>query len=98
MDSALFYIVVALGVSTVLNLFLKRLGVSQIIGYILTGTILVYLFDLRGMDNSETEPFAIRRIRIYGTDNMFRFRIKVAGAYNWVDSLIPMFNLQGKKI
>ncbi|MCK4874832.1 MAG: cation:proton antiporter [Sulfurimonas sp.] len=54
MDSALFYIVVALGVSTVLNLFLKRLGVSQIIGYILTGTILVYLFDLRGMDNSET--------------------------------------------
>ncbi|MCF6310656.1 MAG: cation:proton antiporter [Sulfurimonas sp.] len=54
MDSALFYIVVALGVSTVLNLFLKRLGVSQIIGYILTGTILVYAFDLRDMNNSAT--------------------------------------------
>ncbi|EDZ63369.1 potassium channel [Sulfurimonas gotlandica GD1] len=54
MDTALLYIVMALGVSTVLNLFLKRLGVSQIIGYILTGTILVYAFDLRDMDNSST--------------------------------------------
>nr|WP_321267207.1 cation:proton antiporter [uncultured Sulfurimonas sp.] len=54
MDAALLYIVMALGVSTVLNLFLKRLGVSQIIGYILTGTILVYAFDLRHMNNSNT--------------------------------------------
>ncbi|WP_373001764.1 cation:proton antiporter [Sulfurimonas sp.] len=54
MDTALLYIVMALGVSTVLNLFLKRLGVSQIIGYILTGTILVYAFDLREMNNSST--------------------------------------------
>ncbi|MCW8896264.1 cation:proton antiporter [Sulfurimonas sp.] len=52
MDSALLYIVMALGVSTVLNLFLKRLGVSQIIGYILTGTIIVYAFDLRDMTDS----------------------------------------------
>ncbi|WP_415397089.1 cation:proton antiporter [Sulfurimonas sp. CS5] len=54
MDSLLLYIVMALGVSTVLNLFLKRLGVSQIIGYILTGTIMVYTFDLRDMHNSST--------------------------------------------
>ncbi len=54
MDSMLLYIVVALGVSTVLNLFLKRLGVSQIIGYILTGTILVYTFDLRDLHGSKT--------------------------------------------
>ena len=54
MDFALLYIVVALGLSTVLNLFFKRLGVSQIIGYILTGTIMVYTFDLRYMNDSKT--------------------------------------------
>lgn len=54
MDFALLYIVVALGVSTVLNLFLKRLGISQIIGYIFTGTVIVYAFDLRYMNNSST--------------------------------------------
>ena len=54
MDYILLYIVVALGISTVLNLFFKRIGVSQIIGYILTGTILVYAFDLRDMNNSST--------------------------------------------
>jgi len=54
MDSALLYIVMALGVSTTLNLFLKRLGISQIIGYILTGTIIVYAFDLRHMTDSST--------------------------------------------
>lgn len=54
MDSTLLYIVIALGVSTVLNLFLKRLGVSSIIGYIITGTILVYLFDLSHLNDSAT--------------------------------------------
>lgn len=54
MDFALLYIVTALGISTVLNLFLKRFGVSQIIGYILTGTILVYAFDLRHINDSST--------------------------------------------
>lgn len=43
--------------------------------------------NIMGMDNSETRPLAIRRIRIYGTDNMFRFKMKIAGAYNWVDLL-----------
>jgi CPA2 family monovalent cation:H+ antiporter-2 len=44
----------ALGTSTVLNLVLRRFGVSQIIGYILTGTIMVYAFDLRDMNGSNT--------------------------------------------
>ena len=52
MDSMLLYIVMALGVSTILNLFLKHFGVSQIIGYILTGTILVYTFDLSSLKDS----------------------------------------------
>lgn len=43
--------------------------------------------NVMGMDNSDDEPFEIRRIRIYGTDNMFRFRLKLAGAYNWVDCI-----------
>ncbi len=54
MDFILLYIVMALGVSTILNLFLKRVGVSSIIGYIITGTILVYAFDLRDLHGSET--------------------------------------------
>jgi len=54
MDYALLYIVAALGVSTVLNLFLKRAGISPIIGYILTGTIIAYTFNLRSMSNTET--------------------------------------------
>lgn len=54
MDSTLLYIVMALGVSTILNLILKRFGISQIIGYIFTGTVIVYLFDLRHMNDSST--------------------------------------------
>lgn len=54
MNSILIYIVVALGVSTVLNIFLKRFGISQIIGYILTGTVMVYAFDLKELENSHT--------------------------------------------
>ncbi len=54
MDSALLYIIVALGISIIVNIFLKRLGVSQIIGYILTGIIIVYAFDLRYLSESHT--------------------------------------------
>ncbi len=48
------YIVSALAISVVLNLLLKRIGVSQVIGYIATGTIIVYAFDLRHMTDSHT--------------------------------------------
>ena len=54
MENALLYVVVALGISIIINIFLKKIGVSQIIGYILTGTIIVYAFDLRDVGNSHT--------------------------------------------
>ena len=53
METALLYVVAALGISTIINIFLKRFGISQIIGYILTGTILGYAFDVRHV-NSDT--------------------------------------------
>jgi len=56
MEHTLLYVIVALGISIVLNIFLKKLGISQIIGYILTGTIIVYAFDLReATDSHELE-------------------------------------------
>ncbi len=54
MESALFYVVMAFGGSIVINLVLKRFGISQIIGYILTGTIMVYAFDLDNIKDSHT--------------------------------------------
>lgn len=53
MEQALLFIIIALGLSTVINIFLKRLAISQIIGYIATGTIIVYAFDLRHLAGSE---------------------------------------------
>ena len=52
MDHTLLYVVIALGLSIVVNIFLKRIGISQIIGYILTGTVIVYAFDLRHLKDS----------------------------------------------
>ncbi|MBD3810205.1 MAG: cation:proton antiporter [Sulfuricurvum sp.] len=54
MESALHYVTIALGLSIVLNLILKRLGISQIIGYIVTGVTVAYVFDLRHMADSHT--------------------------------------------
>ena len=54
MDKVLFIIVLALGISTVLNILFKKIGVSQIIGYIFTGTILAYSFGLQESDQSHT--------------------------------------------
>ena len=52
MENTLLYIIVALGISIVVNIFLKKIGISQIIGYIVTGTIIVYAFDLREAGHS----------------------------------------------
>ena len=52
MDNTLLYVIVALGISIVVNIFLKKIGISQIIGYIITGTIIVYAFDLREVGHS----------------------------------------------
>lgn len=54
MESALYYVTIALGFSIVVNLVLKRFGISQIIGYILTGVTVAYGFDLRHMADSHT--------------------------------------------
>lgn len=54
MESALYYLTIALGISIIVNLILKRLGVSQIIGYIMTGTVVAYGFDLRHLADSHT--------------------------------------------
>lgn len=48
----LSYVIATLAISIVLNLILKHFGVSQIIGYIMTGTIIVYLFDLQDVKDS----------------------------------------------
>ena len=52
MENTLLYVIVALGISLIINIFLKKIGVSQIIGYILTGTLIVYAFDLREVSHS----------------------------------------------
>ncbi|MDD5423014.1 MAG: polysaccharide deacetylase family protein [Candidatus Omnitrophica bacterium] len=58
--------------------------------------------NIMGKADCHNGNFAIRRIRIYPTDTMFRFRMKVAGAYNWVDLLAGMrggtIERPGKKI
>jgi CPA2 family monovalent cation:H+ antiporter-2 len=54
MESALYYVTIALGMSIIVNLILKRFGISQIIGYILTGVTVAYAFDLRHMADSHT--------------------------------------------
>ncbi len=54
MHEALLLIVIALGFSTVINLILKKFNLSLIIGYIATGTFLVYAFDLHELAHSKT--------------------------------------------
>ena len=52
MENTLLYVIAALGISIVVNILLKKIGLSQIIGYIITGTIMVYAFDLRAAGHS----------------------------------------------
>ncbi|MBA1437658.1 MAG: cation:proton antiporter [Epsilonproteobacteria bacterium] len=52
MENILLYVVAALGVSTVLNIALKRAKISPIIGYIFTGVLLTYIFDLSDVAHS----------------------------------------------
>jgi CPA2 family monovalent cation:H+ antiporter-2 len=53
MQNAILYISIALGLSTLLNLFLKHYGISQIIGYIVTGTVISYISGFYGQTHSE---------------------------------------------
>ena len=54
MESVLLYAFIALALSIVLNILLQKIGVSQIIGYIVTGTFVVYAFDLRHVLDSHS--------------------------------------------
>lgn len=45
MDSILLIIFISLAIASVLNIILKKLSISHIIGYIITGTIVSNLFD-----------------------------------------------------
>jgi CPA2 family monovalent cation:H+ antiporter-2 len=50
MDNILFTIFLGIFLATVFNLFFKKYGISHIIGYILTGTLISLLFDFNGLD------------------------------------------------
>ncbi|QOP44645.1 potassium transporter [Sulfurimonas sediminis] len=58
MQNVLVYIIIALGLSIVINIFLKKIGISQIIGYILTGTLIAYGFDLHKASHSHALEMA----------------------------------------
>jgi CPA2 family monovalent cation:H+ antiporter-2 len=49
METLLLAIFLTLSVATILNIVLKRFGVSHIIGYILTGTAISYIFGFNGL-------------------------------------------------
>lgn len=49
MENLLLAIFLTLSIATVLNIVLKRFGVSHIIGYILTGTAISYIFGFNGL-------------------------------------------------
>ena len=46
MENTLFILFISLALATILNLLLKKLSISHIIGYILTGTIIATIFSL----------------------------------------------------
>jgi len=48
MENLLLSIFLTVAIATVLNIILKRFGVSHILGYIATGTIISYLFGFNG--------------------------------------------------
>jgi len=55
MENLLFSIFLTVAIATVLNILLKRLGISHIIGYIATGTIISTLFGFNGLGNDSLE-------------------------------------------
>ena len=59
MDSILLIIFISLAIATVLNIVLKKLSVSHIIGYIITGTIISNLFDFNGSENLNCEMWIL---------------------------------------
>lgn len=50
MKNLLLAIFLTLAIATVLSIILKRFGISHIIGYILTGTVISYIFGFNGLN------------------------------------------------
>ena len=58
MDNILFTLFLTISIATILNIILKRFGVSHIIGYIITGTLISYIFNFNGLDIGSLELIA----------------------------------------
>jgi CPA2 family monovalent cation:H+ antiporter-2 len=54
MDSLLVIITISLALASVLNIVLTRFSISHIIGYIITGTIVSFIFDFNGSENLQS--------------------------------------------
>jgi len=50
MENILIAIFLAISFATIFNIIFKRYGISHIIGYILSGTIISYIFNFNGID------------------------------------------------
>ena len=55
MEHLLLSIFLTLAIATVLNIVLKKFGISHIIGYIATGTVISYLFGFNGFKNDSLD-------------------------------------------
>ena len=62
MESTLIIIFISLAIATVLNIFLRKLSISHIIGYIITGTIISNIFDFNG----QNDLYALELIAEFG--------------------------------
>ncbi|PLY06538.1 MAG: potassium transporter [Arcobacter sp.] len=54
MENTLLIIFISLALATVLNIIFKKLSISHIIGYILTGTIVTTIFDLNNKSDLQS--------------------------------------------
>lgn len=41
--------------------------------------------NIMGFNYRNSDAYELKRIRIYSNDNLFRFKLKLSGGYNWVD-------------
>lgn len=58
MQSILFTLFLSIAISTIFNIVLKKFGISHIIGYILTGTLISYIFNFSSIDIHSLELIA----------------------------------------
>lgn len=58
MQTILFTLFLSIALSTVFNIILKKIGISHIIGYILTGTVISYIFNFNSIDIRSLELIA----------------------------------------